>query len=141
MADKPAEKKLKEDYMQYQILTQHVKQLQQQIENVQEQLADVTNVSENVAQIKELKKDSEMLVPVANGIFIKTRLKGDEDMLVNVGTNVVVKKTFPQVQEMLSLQRDELEGLYDQLAIQFQRLHMRSAELEEKLKRLVEENV
>ena len=52
MTDKDQEKKLKEAYMEYQVMQQTVQQLQKQIETVQEQLQEVSQISENIQNMK-----------------------------------------------------------------------------------------
>ena len=138
MTDKDQEKKLKEAYMEYQVMQQTVQQLQKQIETVQEQLQEVSQISENIQNMKEIKKDTELLVPVANGIFLKTKLADNNDLVVNVGSNTVVKKSFPQVYEMLGKQQKDMEDMYTQLLVQFQGLHTKSQELEQHIQKLAQ---
>ncbi|MDP7116179.1 MAG: prefoldin subunit alpha [Candidatus Woesearchaeota archaeon] len=138
--DKGIEKQMKEGYVEYQMVTQQVKQVQEQIESIQEQLTDLNSVTENLDHLKEAKKEDEMLIPVANGIFFKTALKDNSEFLVNVGSNTVVAKSFPQVKDMLTVQKKELEEVHDNLVIQFQKLHEQSAKLEQDLKNLVSQS-
>ena len=137
MAENPNEQEMKQAYMEYQMVQQHVTQLQKQIETVQEQLQDIANVIANLDEMKKVKEGSEMLVPVANGVFMKTTLVDNKDLLVNVGGNTTVKKSFSEVGEMLVKQQKEMEEIYAQLVVQFQQLHSQSEKLEQGNQELV----
>jgi prefoldin alpha subunit len=137
MAENPNEQEMKQAYMEYQMVQQHVTQLQKQIETVQEQLQDIANVIANLDEMKKVKEGSEMLVPVANGVFMKTTLVDNKDLLVNVGGNTTVKKSFSEVGEMLVKQQKEMEEIYAQLVVQFQQLHSQSEKLEQGIQELV----
>ncbi len=138
MANDPAkEKEMKQAYVEYQMVQQQVQQLQKQIETVQEQLQDIANVIAHLEEMKEVKQGSKMLVPVANGVFMKTSLLDNKDLFVNVGGNTTVTKSFSEVNEMLASQQKEMEDVYAQLVVQFQQLHSQSEKLEQDIQQLV----
>ena len=53
-------------------------------------------IKKSLDDFSSLKKDSETLTTIANGIFAKSKITDTKELLVNVGSNVVVKKSIPE---------------------------------------------
>jgi prefoldin alpha subunit len=120
----------KEKMVQMQMLSQQIQQAQKYLEKFEEQLGEITSVIESLEELSKVKTDSEVLAPIANGIFVKTKLQDNKELLINVGANTVVAKSIEDAKEMLESQKQEIEKYYqgtqeqiEQMAEQADMLH------------------
>jgi len=84
----------------------------QQIEKVIEQLSasldSLTELKETIEEITQLKKGEEILLPVANGIFIKGKIEDSSKLYLNVGEGIVLDKNKEQALKLLEKQEAEI---------------------------------
>jgi len=128
-------KDLQQKYMQLQMLDQHLKQIRQQLEAVQSQMADVQTVLFALDDVSKAKIGSEILVPLSSGIFVKAELKENRSLNVNVGSNTVVEKSVQDTKALLDRQVIDLSKLNEDLIAQFTKIsgdaEMLQAELQQ----------
>jgi prefoldin alpha subunit len=98
---------LRDKFMQFQTLQQHIEQISQHVEQLNQQVAEIENSKEAVKEFADSENDSEILAPMANGIFIKTKLIENQKLLVNVGADTVVERTVDEVVKLLQERQDE----------------------------------
>ncbi|MBU0980995.1 MAG: prefoldin subunit alpha [Nanoarchaeota archaeon] len=132
------EKKVQEKYMEYQMVEQQLKQLQQQIQAIDSKLEEAAVLFNSLEEIKAAKPGSEVLVPMSNGIFVKGTLTDASTMLVNVGGGVVVDKTVQEVKDLIKTQIDEIQKAREQAVIEFEKVLKSYSDIEEQLKKMVE---
>jgi len=76
-----------------QMLGQEAEKLEQQIQMIEQQIAEMSAVKETIEVIKS-GKETEILANLGKGIFVKADLRGkDKNLFVNVGRDVIIKKT------------------------------------------------
>ena len=95
--------------MELQLLQQDFTQLQNNVQTIEQQLAEVELIKKSLDDFSKQKKDSESLMALANGIFAEAKILNVKHLLVNVGSNVVVKKTVPETIQLIDEQSKELE--------------------------------
>ena len=102
------EEDIQQKYMQFQTLQQQMQQINEHVELLNQQNADL-DISKNA--LEELGKtavDNEILAPIANGIFFKATLKDNQKLVLNVGSNTTVEKTIPEAVNLLTKQQQEI---------------------------------
>jgi prefoldin alpha subunit len=114
-----------EKYMELQILEQQMKQLQQNLQTIEQQVTEIALIKKSLDDFSELNEKTEALVPLANGIFAKAEIKNNKELLVNVGSDVVVSKTIPETKELLENQGNEIEKIRNQLMEDFENVYSR----------------
>ncbi len=141
MADKQEDKRkaLQQRYIEYQMLEQQIRQMQQQLEKLEVQTAEVATVTQSLEDISKTKDGSEVLVPVSGGIFFKAAMKQSNEFLVNVGSGIVVKKDLDGTKKLLAQQEKELDGYKEHIASQLAESIIKYQELEKELKEIMEE--
>ena len=122
------------DIVQAQVLSQQLQHIEEYIENAGKQVDQIDQVIEALDQIDECKGGEEALLPISNGIFIKGTFGKDKKLLVNVGENTVVEKTIAETKKLLLSQKEEIEMVKQQAAMDFQEVLNKLMEYEEKLK-------
>lgn len=101
------EEEMQQKYMQFQLLQQQLEQVNQHLELLTQQAAELDISINAVQELGKTKVNNEILAPVANGIFIKVKLLDNEKLIVNVGSDTTVEKTIPEVVKLLEEQKKQ----------------------------------
>jgi len=133
------QKELNEKYLEMQILDQQLKQVNQQLLNLDNQTLELQRIEENLGDLKETKNGTELLVALGGGIFSRAELKDNKTVLMNVGANVVIEKDIPSSKEVISRQIDQIKDVATQMEQEFQMLAMKSQILQQDLQKLASE--
>lgn len=94
------QEKLRQKYVEIQMISEQMKQMQQQTQMLEEQGIELNLTLQGLGELQRTKKDQDILVPVATGIFSKAKIGSTEDVIVNVGSNVLVQKGLVAAIEM-----------------------------------------
>ena len=105
-----------------QMLEYQIRQMQQILENIDNQLAEVSNTKDALADFGALKGDEEAFFPLANGIFVKGKISDSKIVRMNIGSNVVVEKSIADAIVMMDKQLIEMQEYREQLAKQLEEL-------------------
>ena len=125
---------LQQKYFQMQMIGTQMKQIEQQLESVGNQIMELQFMKDSLDEIPQSKIDSEILVPVGNGIFAKASLKNNEDVIVSVGAGVAVKKSFKDTAEMIDSQINDMRNVESQLISKLEQYAMIVQDFEHQLK-------
>lgn len=123
-------KERREKLLELQMLDQQIKQIEEQMANIEGQVFEVNNLIENLSELKSMKDNQEILVPVANGIFMKANIKDSNNLKVNVGSGVVVEKTLDETKEMLKEQIKSIETYKEEMFLELQKLVMKASHIQ-----------
>lgn len=137
MAEK--EEKLRELYVEYQALEQHIKQVHKQLEALTSQLLEAHSTYNSLEEFAKIKKDQEIFVPLSSGIFAKASAKDSSELLVNVGAGIVVSKDQASTKKLVSGQIDEMKKLHQKMVEELEKLTEKSTALELQLQSLANE--
>ncbi|MBW3012032.1 prefoldin subunit alpha [Candidatus Woesearchaeota archaeon] len=121
-------------YVEFQMLNQQLKEIQQSMQTMEQQANEIAVIRQALEDLKDVKQGTEMLAPIAPGIFVKAKLEDNSGLLINVGGKVVVPKTVEEAQNLLMGQQHELAGAEQNLAVQFQQTVERMHQIQDKLK-------
>lgn len=106
----PEQKELMEKLSGYE---QQVRQLQQQLQAVEQSINELKSLDFGLDEIEKVIKDNgkkEILAQVGRGIFVEAELKSDE-LTVDVGNKKFVKKNVPETKEIIRRQIEKLESV------------------------------
>lgn len=109
MSDKQQE--FQDKYFQVQVLGQEIEKIQQQLRVLNQQLMEMVKIEESLNDFEKIKNDSEILVPLGNGIFAKANLKSNNELLMGVGANIFDGKSVSEVKERVTSQVNEIKQL------------------------------
>ena len=127
---------LKEKYMEYQLSVQQVQQLHQNIESLEKHISDISNLEGSINNLSNIKLNSEVLMPIGGGIFIKGTITENSKLIMNVGSNVFIEKSTDEGKDTIKKQLSEVSILADQMRDQAQILVERIKELQEEFESL-----
>ena len=133
-----ADEEIRQKYLELQMAAEQLKRMQMQMQALETKSQEI---EANVQSFDELKgkKSSEMLTPIAEGIFLKAELKSDSHVIVNVGAGVCVKKTIEKAGKMLQERRDEINQYARELTLEVKKLAESMKGLEQELDKMVKE--
>jgi prefoldin alpha subunit len=116
-----------ENYKKIFEIQQNIQLLQKYLEDIEMQSQELEMIHEAIQDFEKTKKDSEILVPIVNGMFFKAKLTDNTKFLVNIGADRVVVemdikeskslilKQIEQSRENQILMTQELEKFIKQL--------------------------
>ena len=133
------EKKAQEMYMEFQMLDQHIKQLQKQLQAITQQLMEFESTSMSLEDLQKVQPGKEIFVPLSSGIFAKATIKDTSELLVNVGANVIVQKDIASTKKLIANQVEEVRKLQKRMADDLEKMTEKAANIEEQLQALVSE--
>ncbi|MBI2507580.1 prefoldin subunit alpha [Candidatus Woesearchaeota archaeon] len=101
--------------LEFQILSSQLDQYQAQLDSLQHQKQNLTNLSASLEEISRLKKGDEFLSPLSSGVLVKTELKEEGKVLMAVGANVIVKKDIEDAKNSIRDQEKQIILMISQL--------------------------
>ena len=103
------EKKQQELFYKISIFEQQMRQLQQQLEAVEQGIVDLESLKFGLDELVG-KKDQEVFSSLGKGIFAKTKLVS-EDLLMNIGDRKFVSKSIPETKKSMDDQIKRLNEM------------------------------
>lgn len=117
------------DQINTQMINQQITQLEQQLESVNENIINIKSIKDAIIQIGNTKKDTEILSPVSNGIFIKTKLLDNDLFLVNTGDGTTVEKNQGEILKILDDQMIQMNDIELELVNNLNKLNIQLEKL------------
>lgn len=112
--NKMEEKNQQELMFKLNVFEQHIQQLQQQLESVEQGMVELSYLSSGLDELID-SEGKEIFAPVGKGIFAKTKLLS-ENLIVDVGGKNFVKKSIPETQKIIKEQISKLEEVKKELS-------------------------
>jgi len=107
--------KAQQKYAELQMIAAQMKQLQEQLEVLDNQSKDNLKIQANLEELQQVKEDTEIKAPIAPGIFIKAQIKEPGKVLVNVGGNTLVPKTTEDAKKLLETQLTDIRKVHKEI--------------------------
>ncbi len=114
--------KLQQQYLKLQLIDQQIKQVQENLVQLDKQLAELRYIQQSIDELGNIKENSEILVPINSGIFAKAELKSNSELVVNIGGGITAEKNIEETKKMLSNQMNEATTLGRELEVQLKNL-------------------
>ena len=131
------EQAMQEIYMKFQMMDKKIKNIQQQLEAVTQNLVELTVTLNSLEDFSQADLKKEVLIPLNAGIYAKANLRSNSELLVNVGANVVVEKDVPSTKKLIQGQIEEVRNVQNELLSELERLTSQAANLETQLQSMV----
>ena len=130
--DKQAE--LQETYYRMHFLDQQSKELQQNLTQLDQQLAEFQVTRNALAELDNIQPDTKLFVPISPGIFVKAAIKDTKEVMLNVGSGVTVEKPVSRARDMIVSQIEEIESVQKLMMQQLENVYEQISRLEQKIK-------
>lgn len=136
--DEKDQEYLQERYVEAQLIQKQVEQLKLQMQLIQEEIREVQGGLAALDDIAKSKPDGEVMVPLANGIFVRGTLKETDRLLVGVGASVVVEKDVPSTKDILEQRLRILDSNQIEFIQAIARMEERGRQLEAEMRTVIE---
>lgn len=123
------QQKMEEKYMQFQSLQQHLELINQHVEKMQEQRQEIESTIDALNELEKSKTDTEILAPIANGIFVKAKLLDPSRLTVNLGSDIAAEKSIPEILKLLEDQKEKITNNMSEAEEVFKRLRQQSLDI------------
>ncbi|HSB50309.1 MAG TPA: prefoldin subunit alpha [Nitrosopumilaceae archaeon] len=114
-----SEEQAQELLYQMQMLESYFAELTQKENSLLNVLRDSTSAIESLKELGE-KKESETLVPVGIGVFVKSKISSEDKFLLNVGAGVAIEKDKNSTINFLESRIKEIEVALQETMVQKQ---------------------
>ncbi|MBR9676446.1 prefoldin subunit alpha [Candidatus Woesearchaeota archaeon] len=98
-----------------QVINERVSQVEEQLIKVESQIQEFQRIINDLDEYSKISEDSELLAPIANGIFVKAKKLENNSFFVNIGGGVVAKKSLSSTKELMTTQLTSLEEYREEL--------------------------
>ena len=122
--------KLKEKYMEYQLLMEQLQQLQENVSTLEKHTMELVFLTENLDSVSKTKIGQETLVPLGSGIFLKGSLKENSNVIMSVGSSVCIEKDIAEAKKTVSEQLGEVNQVLTQMQEEVGKTTFRLQELQ-----------
>lgn len=129
---------IQKKYLELQNIEQHIKQSQQQILLLNQQLLEFMKLIESIEDFKKIKENSKAFASLGSGIYVEAEIKNTNKLLINVGSDVSVLKKPDEAKEMINKQVEDLKEIIKKTGEELQNIINYAVNLQEELKRLIE---
>ena len=113
---------LQKKYLELQIIIEQISQIQQQINILQNNIFELSNLMESISILKEIKKDAESFSSLGSNIFVKTKIQDANELFVNVGSNIFVVKDLEETKLLVSSQINRVDQVIRESEIKLNQL-------------------
>ena len=100
--------------LNFQFLNQNLMNLNNQIETINLQIVELSNLKIGLTELKDI-KDKQTFIPLGNGVFLETIISQPKGLLMNVGSNILIKKDFESTGKLIEKQIGDLNSINLQL--------------------------
>lgn len=101
--------------IQQQVCIEKIKQVEQHLQQFSQHEQSLSNTITALDQMPQTEEGTEILVPLADGIYVKATLKDNKHVIMNVGAETNVQKTFEAAAQMVKEQTIELGSMMKNL--------------------------
>jgi prefoldin alpha subunit len=133
------EEELRRLSVEMRYLEQTADALQQRISMVNAALTDLTYANMTLDGIEKEKENTEILVPIGGGSYVKAKIADTNKVLVALGSGVSIEKTLADAKTTLKERLDELEKTMNSAQQQFSQVAERLTSGRNRLETLLAE--
>jgi prefoldin alpha subunit len=131
------EEELRQLAVEQRLLEQTADAVQSRINMVNAVVTDLTYASAALDALEKEKENSELLVPIGGGSYVKAKLGAPDKVVVSVGAGVSIEKTVEEAKETVKKRLEDLGKTRLSLQQQFAQVVGKIDENRQKLDQLV----
>ena len=133
---KPNEKRFQEIYVEFQVLSNSIQQLEKQSSALENHLLELMATKQSLHDMENVKPGTEILVPLSAGIYARADIRESDKLIVNVGSNIALSKNLDSTKKIIEDQIGEVKKLQENLSQELGMSTAKASELEEELNRI-----
>jgi prefoldin alpha subunit len=103
------EQELRQLSVEMRLLEQAAETMQQRLSMLNAAITDLSYASMTLEGVEKEKENSDLLVPIGGGSYVKMKLASPDKVVVGLGSGVSVEKPLAEAKTMLKERLDELQ--------------------------------
>ena len=111
--------------------------LRQQINMIANSLTELSMTVETIKTIRELKLDTEILVPIGSDSFVTAKLAATDKVITGLGADVSAEQSVDGAKQMLEARITELGRVLEQARQEFEKIGKQIEELRPEADRIL----
>ena len=127
----------KQKYLETQLILQQVKQTNQHLEILQNQLVATISLVEHLDDLAKIPKNTKIYTALGPGVFVEAELKNTDRVLLTIGAQTAVYKTVEETKKALTKQTTDIHELMSKISADLQKLTTKSETLQQELRDLI----
>ena len=124
---------IQEKYMEFQMVDAQVNQIKEQLKALDAQATELKNLSENLDELEKVSEDSESLIPVNSGVYLKGKITDKKKVIINVGSNIMVEKDIESAKHMVESQINQISDVRVQFVDEYKTTVKRAKALQKEI--------
>ncbi|NOR85119.1 prefoldin subunit alpha [archaeon] len=108
--------------LQLEMLKEQGQQLSQQKSQISMQLQEIEYSKNTIADLKNAKKDTELMIPIGTGMYVKGKITNLSDIITTIGGSVAVGKSLSEVDAIIKERESQMLDLEKQINIELEKL-------------------
>jgi len=116
------EQEKQQKYLEYQIISQQIEQMQQQFTQIQHQMMELVKVNDTLEELKKSDDQREILIPLGAGIFVNGNVSNPKNLITNIGMQTAVNKSVDEVNKLVKEQIQQLNEYTQQIKDEISKL-------------------
>ncbi len=132
-------KDLQEKFVLYQLLNQRLEEIKQHATIVQHKMIEFETSKNALEELKKVKADNEVLIPIGSGMYAHGKSVAQEKILVDLGAGVMAKKPLSDASVVLEKRKKELEDVVQLLQAEANAITAKLAEIVPELQKAAQE--
>lgn len=133
------EERLQEKLLQVEYLKAYGESIHQQLALVATTMNELSVAKEALGNLKSMKENSEILVPMGGGAYAKAKVSDTKTVLMNLGADVLADKSLDEGLAMVDSQIKKLEEARNQLNSNVTRINESLRQLAPELQELAKQ--
>lgn len=110
---------LQQKVLMYRILQSHLEQIRKEAELIERKYVEVEATRQFLEDLKNSTADTEILLPVGNGMFAKGKLT-DRKLLMDIGAGILSRKAAADAESSVQSAKAEIEATVKKLNTEMQ---------------------
>jgi len=113
------EEELRRLSLEMRLLEQTAETLQQRISMITAAMTDLSYANMTLESVEKEKEDTELLVPIGGGSYLKAKVAAPDKVVVGIGAGVSVEKTLQEAKAIVKERLEEVEKSLNSVQQQF----------------------
>ena len=125
---------LERKILEFNLIDTKIKELDQNLALLEKQITELQTCQISLDELKNAKKDTEMLSPLGSGIFTKTKLLDNSNVIIDIGAKILCKKNLDDAKKIVQNKLDQALEIREKLINEINILIQKVAEIEKEIR-------
>ena len=132
------QQQLQRKIIELNMLDQRCKQIQQQVNVVDQQLTELQLLENNINEVKKIENNSETLSQLGQGIFVKSKVNKIDEVFIDIGSKIVVKKNVEDAKELIKKRIEQVMNIRELILQELSNMILTIQILEKEIQQKIE---